>query len=102
MLNLIKSQTILGIIFQIVKYRTKLKIVKYSKSLMNKLNIKIKNFQDYLLLKEINHRYNLDIEDVDIEKIIISDKVLNDNFIEIISKIDFFEIKEIHLENDYI
>ena len=102
MLNRIKSRTILGLIFKIIENRTKLKIVKCNMNLMNKLNIKIKNFQDYLLLKKINHRYNLNIENVDIKKLKINDKLLNDNFIENISKINFYELKELSLENNYI
>ena len=102
MLNFLKSKIILGLIFKNLNNRKKLKIVKCNKNLMHKLNITLRNFQDYLLLKEINHRYKLNIEDIDIEKLNISEKLLNDNFIDKLSKIDFYKLKELSLENNYI
>ena len=61
MLNDIKSNFILKIIFEYIKRKQKLKIIKYNNRILNKLNITSKDFEIYSLnnklLKEFNNKY---------------------------------------------
>ena len=69
MLKNIKSNPILIVIFNNVKNKRKLKIVKYNERMMNRLNITKANFQEYEILKEFNNKYETNIEDIDIKKL---------------------------------
>ena len=66
MLNIIRSKKILNIIFQKLKKRIKLNIVKYNKKMLDKLNINSKDFQEFKLLDDLNKKFNLEIKDIDI------------------------------------
>ena len=74
MLNDIKSKYILFIIFDTIKNRSKLNIIKYNKFLLDKLNITKKDFKVYELLKEFNKEFNLNIRDIDIEELDLNKK----------------------------
>ena len=74
MLRKIKSKKILKNIFKNLKNRIKLKILKYNKNLLFQLNIQKKDFENYLLLKEINPKYDLNIKDIDIDEFRIQRK----------------------------
>ena len=73
MLNNIKSTFILKKFLSLLKKRIKLKLVKYNKSLKDKLNIKLKEFQGYAVFNELqkNNCYfePVDIKDIDIEEL---------------------------------
>ena len=66
MLNKIRSNMILYKVFGILKKRIKLKIIKYNKSLLDKLNISNQDFEDFKILKEFNQKFKLYIRDIDI------------------------------------
>ena len=51
MLKKIKNKFLLNQIFAIIKNRTKLKIIKNNKFLLNRLNITIEDFKVYISLK---------------------------------------------------
>ena len=57
MLNNIKSIRILNIIVGALKRRIKLNLFKYNKKIINKLNIK-EDFEQFILLKEMNLKFN--------------------------------------------
>ena len=57
MLNKIRSKLILNIIFEKLKTRVKLKILKYNKQLLSRLNISQKDFEDFNILKEFNEKF---------------------------------------------
>ena len=67
MLNNIKSKYILNLILENLKKRIELKLVKYNKILINKLNIKKEDLEKFKLLKEMNQKFNLDIKDIEID-----------------------------------
>ena len=66
MLQKVKSNLILNNIFENIKNRIKLKIIKHNKELIKRLNVQKKDFEIYLILKEFNTRYHLSIDDVDV------------------------------------
>ena len=79
MLDKIKSLKILNIIFRNLRKRTKLKIIKYNKKIQDKLNIDMKDFKDLKLLKDLNQKFNLNIEDTEVTKINLSCKSIGKN-----------------------
>ena len=101
MLKEIKSRLILKHIFGNIKKKLKLKIIKLNKNLMDKLNIGIKDFKIYQLLKEFNKAFNQNIKDNDIEKLVIKDENGENinRVIYYIAQIGFHELKELSLIN---
>ena len=97
MLSQIKSKLILKIIFKLLKKRSALKIIKCNKFIMNILNINIKDFENYRLLKELNLKFNLNISDIDIVKLNFSSKEKINEILEYTNQIEFKEIKELYL-----
>ena len=93
MFDNIKSNKILKDIFLFLKKRKKLKIIKINKKMMNKLNIKAEDFQDILLLKEMNQKFNLNIKDINIKKLDVWPRYLKNEILEFFSKIEFDELK---------
>ena len=97
MLEKIRSKNILKTVFEYIKKKDRLKIVRYNKKLQNKLNIKKKDFQDYKLLKQLNKKYNLSIEDIDIITLNLTKRKLDDNFFNSINDIGFNNLKELNI-----
>ena len=64
MLNNIKSKYILNLVVGKLKKRIELKLVKYNKILINRLNITKEYFENFKSLKEMNNKFNLDIKDI--------------------------------------
>ena len=102
MLNEIKSIMVLKMIFKNLKRRIELKILKYSKKMKDKLNIHLKNYQDFQLIKEFNQKFNLKIKDIDIEFLDIHDKNLENEIFKYFNKIEFYELREINLNENKI
>ena len=63
MINILKE------IFKYIKNRTKLNIIKYNKKILDILYITKEDFKVYESLKEFNEIFNLNIRDIDIDKI---------------------------------
>ena len=101
MLDNIKSKLLLKIIFVNIRKKKMLKLLKLNKSLLSKLNITIKDFQEYKQLNELNKKYGVNIKDIDVEKICLTKMDLNNEFLEKLCKIDFEELKELDLSNNY-
>jgi len=97
MLDKIRSKKVLNLIFIKLIKRKKLKVLKYNKNMLNKLNISLKDFEQYKLLKELNLKYNLNIEDVDVEIVNTKDKNIDDEFLNYLSKIKFNQLKQLIL-----
>ena len=57
MLDNIKSKLLLNKIFVNIRKKKMLKLLKLNKSLLSKLNITIKDFQEYKQLNELNKKY---------------------------------------------
>ena len=102
MLNNIKSKKILNIILGGLKSRVKLKLFKYNKIMLNKLNIKKEDFEQFILLKEMNLKFNLDIKDIDIKELNLGNMNLGNDIIENLVKIKFSELKVLNLEENKI
>ena len=95
MLLNIKSKYIIKELFKNIKTNIKLKIIKYNKQLLNKLDITKENFQTYLDLKEFNDKYNLKIKNIDTESLNVVHQTLGNEGFEYLSKIKFRQLKEI-------
>ena len=102
MLNNVRNIKILNIILGALKRRIKLNLFKYNKKMINKLNITKEDFGQFILLKIINSKFNLDIKDIDIKELNLENKNLDNDIIEYLSKIKFNKLKVIHLEKNKI
>ena len=69
MLKEIKSTFILKHIFNNIKNKKKLKIIKYNKKILKRLDITIENYESYCLIKKFNSKFDLEIEDIDIKEL---------------------------------
>ena len=89
MLNNIKSKKILNIILGTLKKRIELNLFKYNKKMINKLNITKDDFEQFILLKDMNLKFNLNIKDIDIKELNLGDMKLENNIMEYLGKIKF-------------
>ena len=69
MLTKINSEYILNIVFDNLKKKMKLKILKYNKNMLKLMNLGKKDFNDFLIKKEINEELNTKIEDIEIKSL---------------------------------
>ena len=89
MLNKVRSIKILDIILGALKKRIELKLFKYNKKMINKLNITKKDFYQFTLLKIMSLKFNLDIKDIDIKELNLENKNLDNDIIDYLAKIKF-------------
>ena len=89
MLNNIRSIKILKIVIGTITKRKELKLFKINRQMMNRLNIKKEDFEQFSLLKEINLKFNLDIKDIDIKELNLGNKNLENDVIDYLTKIKF-------------
>ena len=97
MLDNVKSKYILKEIFQKMKNKRKLNIIKYNKWIMIKLDINIEEFEIYITLKEFNNKYNTNIEDIDIKELNLSERKMGNERLKDLVKIKFKELKELNI-----
>ena len=102
MLDNIKSNLIMIIIFNNMKNKRKLKLVKYNKRMMNRLNITKSNFQEYEILKEFNNKYETNIEDIEIKELNIDMKNIGNNGLKDLFTINFKGLSYVNLESNEI
>ena len=100
MLENIKSKKILKIILIMMKRRKILKLLKHNKKLLMTVNMQLKNFKEYQELKEINKKYNLNIEDFDINSLNISYRDDVKVVFESLGKFEFIRLKELTLKEN--
>ena len=74
MLDNVKNNNIIKEIFGNMRNKRKLNIIKYNKRILIRLNINKEQFENYIILKEFNEKYNTDIEDIDIKQLNLEDK----------------------------
>jgi len=72
MLDNVKNKYILKKIFEKIKNKRKLKIIKYNRRIKVKLNINQEDFEIYITLKKFNNKYKVNIEDIDIKELNLS------------------------------
>ena len=102
MLKKIRSNHILRQIFQNIKKKRVLNLLKFNKNFQNKFNFKKEDFKEYLTLREINEKFSLNIEDNDKEKLDLKDEYLNKEILNYFDKIHFKELKELDLSYNKI
>ena len=98
----IKKKLILEYIFGYLRNKKKLKIIQYNKKLLKTLNITLKDFEVYTFLKELNKKFNLNIEDIDINKLDLNMYEIKSNskIFDYIKKIKFTKLKELDLSHN--
>ena len=102
MLNGIKSPNILAIVLEPLKKRIKLKIIKYNKTIKDKLNINLKDYEEFKILKELNLKYETDIKDIETQILDISDKQSGNEIFDYLNKIGFNNLIDINLAKNKI
>ena len=102
MLDKVKSKYILKEIFEKIKNKRKLNIIKYNKIIKAKLNINKEDFEIYITLKEFNNKYKTNIEDIDIREINLSRINIENEGLKDLAKIKFKELKELNLSGNEI
>ena len=100
MLNEIRSKYILNLVFMNLQKRMKMKILKYNNKLKKKLNIKLKDFEQYQKLKELNHKLNLNIEDTNIKKINLSRKCIGNQEFQYLGQVEFGNLEALNLNQN--
>ena len=102
MLKKVKSIKILKIIVEALKKRIELKLFKYNKIMLNKLNIKKEDFEQFLLLKEMNLKFKVNIKDIDIKELNLGNMKLKNGIFEYLANIKFNQLKVLNLEKNNI
>ena len=102
MLDNLKSKYILQEIFEKIKNKRKLNIIKYNKRVMIKLDINKEDFEIYIALKEFNFKYNTNIQDIDIKTLNLSGRNIRNEELKDLNKIKFKELKDLDLGGNNI
>ena len=102
MLNKIKSKYIVIEIFEMMKNKRKMKIIKYNKSMAGKLDITTEDFKAYEILREFNQEHNLNIEDIDINILDLSGKNSGNEIFEDLNRIKLKRLENLNLSNNNI
>ena len=102
MLENIKSQYILEIIFQNLKNKRKLRLIKYNKIILNRLNITKEDFKVYEALKTFNSNYHTNIEDIDIKILDLSKKKIGNEGLKDLVLIEFKYVTKLNLGENNI
>ena len=97
MLDKVKSKNIIKKIFGNMRNKRKLNIIKYNKRILIRLNINKEQFENYIILKQFNEKYNTNIEDIDIKQLNLEDKYIGNEGLKFLFKIEFKELKELYL-----
>ena len=102
MLDNVKSKYVLKEIFEKIKNKRKLNIIKYNKILMIKLDINKADFEIYITLKKFNNKYKVNIEDIDINEVYLKNKNIGIEGLKDLVKINFNELEELNLSENGI
>ena len=102
MLDNVKNKYIIKVIFRNVKNKRKLNIIKYNKRILARLNINKNDFENYIVLKEYNDKYDTNIEDFDIEELNLNGKNIGNPGLKSLFKVDFKKLKTLDLSDNKI
>ena len=102
MLENVKSTYIIKEIFEKIKNKRKLNIIKYNKRILVRLNINKEEFEIYIGLKEFNNKYNTNIEDIDEKELNLSKRYLGNEGLKDLIKIKFKKLKKLDLGGNNI
>ena len=97
MLDKVKSIYILKKIFEKIKKKRKINIIKYNKRIIVKLNINKEDFEIYIMLKELNNKYNTNIKDLDIKELNLGARQIENEGLKVLVKIKFKELNKLDL-----
>ena len=81
-MNNIKEKYPLITILGLLKKRVQFNLVKYNKILIEKLNIKKEDFENFKLLKEMNQKYKLNIIDIEIKELNLEARELGNEILD--------------------
>ena len=95
MLTKINSEYILNIVFDNLKKKMKLKILKYNKNMLKINELRQKGFQWFFNIKRINEELNTKIEDIEIKSLILRNKNLGNLKLICLNKLESKDLKEI-------
>ena len=102
MLKIIKSNLIMKTIFKNIHNKIKLKIIKYNKYMIRRLDIKTEDFKIYETLKEFNEKLKLNIIDIDVKKLDLEYKIIGKKKLELLKKVNFKELQILDLSHNKI
>ena len=102
MLVKIRSKYIIKEIFNNMKNKRKLNIIKYNKKILGRLNINKEQFENYITLKEFNNKYYTNIEDIDLKELNLSNKNIDYEGLKDLVKIKFKELNKLNLSENEI
>ena len=100
MLLKIRCKYLIEIIFNHLKNKKKLNILKYNKTFLSKINITKEDFKVYDSLKEFNHRFNVEIKDIDITELDLSDINIGNIGLKYLKEMKFKYLKILDLSNE--
>ena len=102
MLDNVKSKYIINEIFETIKNKRKLNIIKYNKRIKFRLSINKEHFDNYIKLNEFNNKYNTNIEDINNKELNLENKRIGNEGLKSLFKIEFKELKELNLSYNEI
>ena len=103
MLNKIKSKHILNTIFENVKKKKKLDILKFNKKMQENLSINKKDFLEFIYVKILKEKYKLNLnDDVDTKELNLSGHPYIYIVLLFLKFIQFKKLKEINLSSNLI
>ena len=73
-------------IFKNIHNKIKLKIIKFNKYMIRRLDIKTEDFKIYETLKEFNEKLKLNIIDIDIKELDLKNKYIGNEELEFLKK----------------
>ena len=85
-----------------MRNKKKLNIIKYNKRILVRLNINIEQYENYILLKEFNKKYNTTIEDIDNKQLNLEYEYIRNEGLNFLFIIEFKELKKLYLSNNSI
>ncbi len=102
MLKKIRSNLIMKTIFKNIHNKIKLKIIKYNKYMIKRLDIKTEDYKIYELLKEFNEKLELNIKDIDIKELNLQNKNIGNKELELLKNLNFKELEILNLSFNQI
>ena len=103
MLTKIKSKYIIISIFDFLKNKRKLKIIKCNKALLNHLNITKEDFHSYEIMQEFNNKYHMNIDiDLEVKELNMNLKHTGNELLEYFTKLKFRGLEKLHLSSNNI
>ena len=102
MLKKIRNTYIINLIFSHLRNKKKMNIIKYNNKLLSRLNITKEDYKAYINLKEFNEKYNLNIEDIDITELDLSNLYFGNEGLEYLTKIKFNKLRILDLSDNKI